>query len=98
MKITRIGATDKIIAREIVEGNATKASFTQLCMIPEAAAIPPMHAMPNKRRDVIPNRLNSASFKNLAIDFLFIFDFPLIKAFFPKLLLIAVSMICVFYC
>lgn len=68
INMIRIGATAKIIAKAIVAGKATTASFIQLSIIPDAPAKPPTHAIINKRKGVIPKRLDSDSFMNFEME------------------------------
>lgn len=93
MNITRIGATDKIIASAIVEGKATIDNFTQLSIIPKDAATPPTIDITNNRRGAIAKRLDSASLKKLEIKFSFVFTSTLLEITLSKFFLIVVSII-----
>ena len=69
MMIALIGATAKIKAKLIVDGNATAASFTQLSIIPAAAATPPIIPNSNNITGLTPKRFTSILFQNAKFEF-----------------------------
>ena len=91
INMTRIGATDKIIANAMVEGNATIDNFTQLSIIPNEAATPPIIDITNNTNGVIPNLFSSAFANN--VDNELSFNCTLLEVTLPKFVFAVVSII-----